>query len=237
MAYLLYYQGQLMGCYGIVELLRANILIILFQILEKKEINSTEYSNLYQFLTVPDFAEDNFKITELRNKLRNLGIRVEKVVHENNVSTAFEMILKHIKYRFQELSDKMEKDVRIRVKIPGSSVREHDLGTMYYDQWKLFDPVNCDKITKSLHQYIAEKIMQLMNEYKDRVCFGDVHYQEASDIYYQVWSANAANWNLPTGSEIPGCYQAQEMKFQEAGVFGIVVTPMYGYKDLVPKDI
>ena len=234
MAFLLYHNGQIIGCYSTPELLRANILIVLFNLLENSYINSTEFENLSDFLKVPLFTIDNFNIPELKTKLKKLAFSIEKVDHEGSGRCALENILEHIKYRFCQLEEKMEKDSRVKVKIPGTSSVNHHLGTMYYDQWKLFDSKNCDKITKAMHEFITGRIDNLVDKYGDRVEFGDVLYQNASDTCYQVWSANAVNWNRPDGLDIPGSYQAEEMKYQEEGVFGIVVTPMYGYKNLVP---
>lgn len=234
MAYLLYFNNQLIGCYGTVELLRANILIMLFELLNLNQISTNEYENLSDYLKVEDFSEDNLTIPELKTKLRNLQFHVQSVDHEGSGGCALERVLEHIKYRFGQLDEIMEKDVRITVKFPGPNVKEHLLGKPYYDQWRLFDRKNWSKITNALHDYIAKKITKLMEKYNERVEFGDVLYENASDISYQVWSANAVNWNLPAGSKIPGKFQAEEVKFQDKGVFGIVVTPMYGYKNLIP---
>lgn len=237
MSYLLYFKTNVYGCYGKIELLRANILIILFKLLEKSQINSTNYENLIDFLSVPDFTVENLDINELKNKLRDLEIRVEKVVHEGSSGCALEHILEHISYRFEQLEDKMEKDIRINVTAPGESAEQHQLGTMYKEQWKLFDKNNNEKVTKAMHDFIANKLSELEKKFPDRVKYGDVYYQNANANSYQLWSANAVNWNRPEGMDIPGCYQAQEMKYQEPGVFGIVVTPRYGYKNLVPRDV
>jgi len=237
MSYILFYKDQVYGCYGPIELLRANILILLFRMLEKSQINSTKYENIVEYLVVPGFTISQFDIPEVKRELRDLNFRVEKIVHEGSSGCALEHILEHIEYRFEELEKILEKDVRICATFPGENPRSHQLGTMYYDLWKLFDPVNCDKVTKAMHDFIAREIEKLIEKYDDRIKFGDVLYQNASPINYQIWSANAVNWNRMPGMDIPGCYQAQEMKYQEKGVFGIVVTPRYGYKNLVPKDI
>ena len=60
MSYLLYFKNNVYGCYGKIELLRANILIIIFRLLEKSQINSTKYENIVDYLTVPDFTVENF---------------------------------------------------------------------------------------------------------------------------------------------------------------------------------
>ena len=237
MSYILFYKDDLYGCYGRIEILRTNILIILFKLLEKSKINSITYENISNYLTVPDFTVSNFDISELKSELRKLDFRVEKIVRESSSGCALEHILEHIKYRFNQLKEIMSKDIRVNVTIPGESAKNHYLGTMYYEHWKLLDPVNCNKVTHAMHQFITDELDDLCKAFDKRVKFGEVVYENASDINYQVWSANAVNWNRPAGFDIPGCYQAQEMKYQEKGVFGIVVTPRYGYKKLVPKEI
>ena len=237
MSFLLYYQDKIYGCYGRIEILRANILILLFYMLEKSQINSTTYENISNYLTVPDFTIDSFDIPELKMELRQYKFKIEKITYEGSSGCALEHILEHIKYRFEELNDKMKKDIRVKITIPGESSGKHQLGTMYYDQWKLLDPVNCEKVTSAMYNFITKEIDKLISVYGDRVKFGEVVYENASAINYQVWSANAVNWNRPRGLDIPGCYQAQEMKYQEEGVFGIVVNPRYGYKKLIPEEV
>lgn len=237
MSYILYHKNRVYGCYGNVDMLRSNILIILFKLLERSQITTLIYENIVDYLTVIDFTVENFDIGELKNELRKLEINIEKITHEKDSFSPLEHIKEHIKYRFEQLEEKMDKDVRVTVKIPGDSAEEHELGTMYKEQWCLFDREKCDAVTDELHKFISKKLKELDKKFKKRIKYGDVYYQEASPLTYQVWSANAVNWNRPDGMDIPGCYQAQEMKYQEEGVYGIVVTPRYGYKNLVPKDI
>ena len=78
MSYLLYFNDNVYGCYSKAELLRSNILIIVFELLEKSQIGTTKYENIVNYLTVSDFTIDNFDIDELKNELRGLKIRIEK---------------------------------------------------------------------------------------------------------------------------------------------------------------
>jgi hypothetical protein len=237
MSYLIFYKNQVYGCYGKIDLVRANLLILLFKLLEKNEISKIIYENLTEYLIVKNFSISNFNISELKNELRSLDIRIEKITHESSSGCALEHILEHVKYRFNELDQIMEKDARVKVTFPGKDAQHHELGTMYKDQWELFDKENCDKVFKALYDFISMEIEKLEDKYDERINYGEVYYQKANALNYQVWSANAVNWNRPEGLDIPGSFQAQEMKFQEKGVFGIVVTPRYGYKNLVPAEL
>lgn len=246
MAYLLYYQDEIQGCYGTVDLLRMNILILLTQLLKDNLVNKVMYQDLLNYLDLDDFTEENLMIDELNQNLYNLDLRIKKIIHETNGKCALEHILEHIKYRFDQLNEIMMKDVRVKTTFPGESAKEHNLGPMYYEQWKLLDNKNWQILTKTMHNYITERIEDLTDSYPDRIKFADVLYQNASETSYQVWSANALNWHREPGQEIPGEFQAKEMKFQEPGVFGIVVNPRYGYKNtktkgcnivLIPEEI
>lgn len=236
MAYLLYYNNEVYGCYGKVDLLRANILIIIFKLLEKNKITKLDYENIANYLDIEVFTIDSFSIPELKSELRRHKIRIEKIVHENSSSCALEHILEHVKFRFSELTKIMKKDSRIKVTFPGQNAERHELGEPYKNQWKLFDETNYERVTEALHDFIMGEIIELEEKFPERVIFGEVTYRNASPVSYQVWSANAVNWNRPEGMDIPGSFQAQEMKFQEKGVFGIVVTPRYGYKNLIPPE-
>jgi len=235
MAYLLYYKREIHGCYGKVDVLRFNILIILMQLLKDDQINQILYEDLLNYLQVDSFNEESFSIEDLNQKLVDIGLRIKKVVHEGSGKCALEHILEHIKYRFDQLEEVMMKDVRVHITFPGKDAENHNLGPMYYDQWKLLDGDNWQLLTQTMHDYISERIRDLMDTYHKRIKFADVSFENASDISYQVWSANALNWHRPKGQEIPGEYQAKNMKYQDDGVFGIVVNPRYGYKNMKTK--
>jgi len=236
MAYILIIDGQIYGCYATTDLLRTNLMILTFDLTEKKKMKLGDYENVIDYLKNHSFSESTFSIKDFSDRLKKYKIQVETVNHEKNGAYALEKIMNHVDYRIGELARKMERDSRIKVTFPGESAEEHQLGPPYFKDWEWIDSDNWNALTKALYGFIEEKIKDLQERFSDRVRFGEVMYQNASPKSYQVWSANAANWDLPRGESIPGKFQAMEMKFQEPGVYGIVVSPMYGYSDLVPEE-
>jgi hypothetical protein len=240
MTYIVSLNGEIYGIYETIDLVRTNLLIILIFNLEKENIDVDFYENIHEYLIVPSFSEQSLEIPELRREISNLGIHIQKMESEKNGSYALEKIMNHINWRFMELEKKMNHDSRVKITFPGDNSDNHQLGVPYVDDWKLIDRVNWLKLSNHLHTYISSKIRELEKNFPPisdkRVRFGEVLYDNANERSIQVWSANSINWNLPKGVEIPGLYQAQQMRFQEPGVFGIVVTPKYGYHDLVPLE-
>jgi len=230
--YLLYENEILQASYGTLELLRLNILVLLIHMLIDKKLNHLSYENMKGYLEITDFEEDTFKIEDFGEELRASGITIQKIKHENDSRIVIENILKHIEERFQNLTEIMHKDVRITATIPGHNPENHSLGPGYFEKWKLVDKKNHEALTKTMYDYISGKIIELVEKFEERVKFGEVHYQNASSLSYQLWSANAMNYNLPEGTKIPGTQQAQEMKIQDAGVYGIVVNPILGYSNI-----
>lgn len=228
MSYLLYFKEKIVGCFNTPELLRTNILILIFELLEKNKINELVYEDIYNYLTNISFNISTFDIQDLKNNLQNLDFHIEKIKCENNGKIALNNIKEHIKYRFDKLNDIMDKNLMIKCTIPGENYKKHNLGTMYKEQWKIIDK-NYEELYKELYSYISLEIKNLIKKYKSRVQFGDVRYDKMNPFSYQIWSANAINWNLKEGSEIPGKFQAEEIKYQEEGSFGICVFPTFGY--------
>ena len=142
----------------------------------------------------------------------------------------------HIEYRFDNLEKLMKKDTRNKITFPGLNPSNHKLCDFYFPSWNLLDKENYHLLTKSLQDYISIRMNDLKKMYPERINFGDVVYENATSNHFQVWGANAKNWNLPEGAKIPGKFQAAQMKIQEPGVYGIVVTPLYGYHNLIPKE-
>ena len=100
---------------------------------------------------------------------------------------------------------------------------------MYVEDWKLINLNNYKDLAEEMHQYISERIVSLVEVFNERIKFKDIAYENASSLSYQLWSANAVNYDLPKGTKIPGDYQAQEVKIQSDGIYGIIVTPRYGF--------
>jgi ribosome-associated translation inhibitor RaiA len=236
MVYALLLNHKIYGLYETIDLVRLNMMIILFYNLEKGKVKVAKYENLMDYLRSPSFSEETFHVPEFNREVKKLGIRVDYFNVEKNGSTPLEYIMNHVNWRFMELEKKMKHDGRIKITIPGENKEDHRLGNPYFDNWRWVDPENWECITSTLHNYISKKIGELEKKFKNRVRFGEVLYENANEHSYQLWSANAANWCLPEGEEIPGKFQAEEMKFQGPGVYGIVVTPLYGYHDLVPSE-
>ena len=232
----MFFQNKIYGCYGKEDVLRLNLMILLFHLLESNSINEEVYNNLNDYLDNDSFTINTLFIEEVTNYLSQLEIQIDMILHEENGKCALEYILNHIEFRMKGLDEKMKKDSRIKVTFPGESAKKHELGPVYFDHWKLLDKENCQKLTKAMYDFISVKIEDLEQKYEGRVKFGEVMYDNASCLNYQVWSANAANWDLPEGSLIPGKFQAKQMKYQETGVYGIVVSPRYGYHEIIPPE-
>ena len=248
MTYILTLNGEIYGAYETIDLVRTNLLIVLIFNLEKENISLERYENIHDYLTVPSFSEESLDIPELKSEISGLGIQIDRMELERNGKCALEKIMNHINWRFMKLSKKMDHDDRVKVTFPGDNSQDHQLGTPYVSDWKLIDRDNWKKLSDTLHTYIASKIKELEKRFPStslskkgevgdkRVRFGEVLYDNASKHHIQVWSANGMNWDLPEGTEIPGKFQAEQMRFQEPGVFGVVVTPRYGYHSLVPEE-
>lgn len=229
MAYILYHKGLIVGCYGTIDLLRLNILILCFHLIKDDKINKITYENIVEYLEYPEFNEHSFQNANLKKDLLDEDIRIQIIKFEASGSVVLEKILKHIEERFDKLKDKMHLDVRITATIPGTGPTTHTLGPAYFDCWKFVDKHNYHELSKVMYDYITSKILELIEKFEHRIKFGEIYYHNASALSYQLWSANAVNWNLPEGSKIPGSFQASSVKMQVPGVYGIVVNPKYGY--------
>ena len=225
--YLLYYNSEIIKSCQEIEVLRLNLLILIYKLYISDKINKICYLEIKNSLLVKPFFEDNLPSLDLKD----INIKIEKVSFIQNGKDILNKMKKHVDERFAELQHKLISDVRVEVTFPGQNAYKHTLGTMYKDDWKLLsNNLNDNSLYDEFISHITDKIVELINDFdKERIKFGDVMYENASNLCYQVWSANAINYNLPLNSKIPGDYQAIQMKVQKAGVFGIVTTPMYGY--------
>jgi hypothetical protein len=241
MVYIILLSDCVYGVYETIDLVRLNLMIIFFFNMERGNIELEKYENLLEYLKSDSFSENTFHIPDFKGNMvtssgEKFNLQVEIFDNEKNGSCPLKYILNHINWRFIELEKKMEHDVRIKVTVPGENSHNHALGEPYSNDWKWVDNKNWEKLKNTLHEYISFKLKSLEAKFKDRVQYGEVLYQNATGLNYQLWSANGVNWDLPEGDEIPGKYQAAEMKFQGPGVYGIVVTPLYGYHNLVPEE-
>ena len=131
----------------------------------------------------------------------------------------------HVDKRVKQLRNLLEKNSRLKITIAG----DHNgslLGKGFAKHQWLY--------VYSLYEYqkfitfLNISLLKLTQDYPKRVCFGKVSGKKANKSHYQVWGANAKNWKLQAGSEIPGGGQAAAMGIQKLGVFGIVTTPVAG---------
>lgn len=241
MVYVIVMNGSVYGVYETIDLVRLNLMIIFFHNMERGNIEVDRYETLLDYLKSDSFSEETFHIPDFKTNMVTpsgamFDLQIEVFKNEKNGGCPLEYILNHINWRFLELEKKMDHDVRVRITVPGENAHNHALGEPYRKDWKWVDRKNHHRLAETLHEYISCKLKGFEAKFKDRVQYGEVLYQNATATNYQLWSANGVNWNLPEGEEIPGKFQAQEMKFQEPGVYGIVVTPLYGYHDLVPEE-
>ncbi len=241
MVYIIILNGDIYGCYETIDLVRLNLMIIFFYNMERCVIPVSHYENLMEYLKSPSFSESTLAIPDFKDNLNSaegepFNIQVEIFEDEKNGGCPLEYLMNHIHWRFLELEKKMERDARIKMTVPGENSHNHSLGEPYRDDWKWVDRKNHDKLANALREYISKKLLHMEKCFPGRVKYGEVLYANASEVSYQLWSANGVNWDLPDGDEIPGKFQAEEMKFQGAGVYGIVVTPLYGYHNLVPDE-
>ena len=216
--------------YGDAEVLRLSLLIYLYRLYISENINQISYKNLQNKLSVNPFTINSFEDYQLKSELDDIGIKIEVVDHIKNGKEVLDKILEKIKDRFDQLEEILAKDIRKKATFPGVNAFKHALGTMYKDDWKLVCNDNYENLANKMHEFITENILNFVEIFgEERIKFADVVYQNASEFNYQVWSANAINYDLPEGTKIPGDYQALEMKKQCPGVFGIITTPRYGY--------
>lgn len=229
MIYLLYLNEEILESYGEISVLRLSLFVLIYQLYISEKINKISYKKLEEKLLSFPFTIDNFNDYEFKSELIDIGIKIEIVDYIKNDKEILNKIKKHVDERFDNLEEILNKDVRITATIPGENAFKHRLGTMYYEDWKLVNENNYIQLAEELHQHIAERIVKLITLFNERIKFKDVSYENANSLSYQLWSANAVNYDLPKNSKIPGDYQAQEMKLQDDGVYGIITTPKYGY--------
>ena len=226
MIYLLYLNEEIIHGYGTAETLRLNLLILISKLLFSNKLNKIAYKKLEKHLLETPFSFNN---ADLKSELVDMGVKVETVEYEHDAKSILDKINKDITDRLDHLEEILSKDIRITATFPGENAFKHRLGTMYVEDWKLIDEKNYKQLAEDMHQHIAERLVELVNVFRERIKFEDVMYQNANSLSYQVWSANQVNYDLKEGTKIPGDYQAKEMKIQVSGVYGLVVTPRYGY--------
>ena len=158
------------------------------------------------------------------NDLKNKSSK--KTVPSIKTSEGFEKMINHIKTRIKLLKSCLQMIPELHVRIAGKSNIPNLGKGLAKDQWKIKG-----YSTQQYNNFIKELdkgLLKLKSEFPKRVTFGNIDGSNASDLNYQVWGANAKNYNLPTNSFIKGRGQARAVDRQYPGVFGIVTTPING---------
>lgn len=229
MHYLLYFNSQILDSYGTVELLRLGLLILVYNLFISDNLEKYTYEYLKKKLSTNPFKLEDFNNLEFKKVLVENNIKIESVFFTKDSKEVLDKLKKSLTERLDNLKVILDKDVRVKVTVPGSNPYKHSLGTMYREDWSLVDSKNYLKLADDFYEHITSELIDLIATYGDRIIFGDVFYENANSLNYNLWSANAINYNLKEGEKIPGDYQASEMKIQIPGVYGIVVTPRYGF--------
>lgn len=229
MVYILFDKDTVYGIYKTLDLLKQNCFSFNYQKYNDKKTNEKEYFVVKNSLIEMVKPE----IDDLRKLMLTVEIYVKITKYEENGLYALERILKHIKYRFDILEEKMSMDSRVHIKFPGNNAIENKMITHSIENnWRNLDMNNYLPIITQLRKYLITRIQNLEMKFTTRVKFGSVCDTYASEIFYQVWPADQQNWNLPENTPIQGSEFSSCFEYQTEGVFGIVTDPLYGYKDL-----
>ncbi len=227
MVYILFDQYKIFGVYGMMPVLQSNCFIFAYEKYKENKINQEVYLNVKNQLE--ELALDS--IESLQKIMHTVGAEVESHPLEKDGFTALENAQKHIESRFDELEEKLGKDSRVNVTIPGNSALDNMMVTAEIESvWRELDPENYLEIITKLKKLIIQRISRLQLMFESRVRFGNVSDKQASTLSYQVWPADIGNWNLPNNAKMFGEGFAVCFEYQVPGVFGIVTNPYYGYK-------
>ena len=168
-----------------------------------------------------------------------------------------ESVLSHQMRRFIQLDELLSANDNVKVIISGiEGTLSHTLGTGDDDikDWKKYKiNIKTDEIAGStMFKHLLELIKNLKDKFNTldnkRVTIGPIgknnnkqycntdSSKNPSATYIHVWGANENNWNLPVNSELKGSEQADCMKTQSPGVFGIVTTLKKHYRKITNLD-
>lgn len=227
MVYVLFNSEKIFGIYETMSLLKTNCYIFIYELFASEKLDEGSYTYIKELF----FEEKNMNLEELINLMKEAKIYIQTHQVEENGETAFLYISDHIESRFKELQDKLAMDSRVTVKFPGRNALDNMMITDEIElAWRNIDPDNSTHIIKKLRKLIIKNIQKLQMDYSDRIAFGNVSSDDASETSYQVWPADIGNWDLPDGTKMFGEDFAICFDRQGPGVFGIVINPMYGYK-------
>tara|TARA_R110001592_G_scaffold338614_5_gene625891 strand:- start:154 stop:840 length:687 start_codon:yes stop_codon:yes gene_type:complete len=227
MVYVLFNSKKIFGIYETISLLKVNCYIFIYQLFASEKLDEGTYTYIKEIL----LEEEDLNLEELITLMKEAKIYIQTQPVEESGETAFLYISDHIENRFRELQDKIAMDSRVTVKFPGRNAIDNMMITDEIEkEWKKIDPENYKTILNKLRKLIIKNIQKLQLDYSDRILFGNVSSDEASETSYQVWPSDIGNWNLPDGTKMFGEGFAICFDRQGPGVFGIVINPMYGYK-------
>jgi hypothetical protein len=178
-----------------------------------------------------------------------------------NYEDAKRIIRTHIEERFKELMDSIDAQLLLRqdvsVTIPYSDQfpYNHSLGVgRAVGQWEIYESSDPEFVPKLIQDQL--KIMQQKYVSEVKVTFFGrdktdpnlkptsrfigVRADLASPTNFQLWGANAYNWNIPDGmtpKDVGGAWggQAAAIDKQKPGIFGIVTTPLEGLNGIDSK--
>ena len=148
--------------------------------------------------------------------------------HELKHERLLNELMAHMQVRVGELTHALEANASVQVTIAGKDGKPSLGKGAAAEQWRgqLGARLGADAHAQFVEALDAALLL-LAADFPQRVRFGAVSGAAASIEHFQVWGANARNWQRPDGAKISGSGQAAAMGVQRPGVFGIITTPKY----------
>jgi len=229
MVYLLFSEDKIFGVFETEQLLHQNCFVFLYERFNKGKITPEVYFDVKKKL----LDNTDIPVQTLKKIMKEVGIYISSHIHEKNGFIAMRNILLHMERRFDYLEKNMAGDFRVTATIPGRNAIDNRMLTENIEMhWRDLDTTNFKIIRDEIYKYLVLRIQRLQYKFENRVKFGIVSDEQASEISYQLWPADKANWNVPKGTKIPGEGLAVCFKYQTPGVYGIVIDPIFGYTDI-----
>jgi hypothetical protein len=143
----------------------------------------------------------------------------------------------HVDKRILILKNKLDSNKQVQIVIPGIPHErtdiyvKHLIGTgLAINEWEnrpLFNPMENLIAWFIFINYIQDKINEMRNKYgNERVAYGNLNEERASDFIYMVWGTNSYNVEGDDGHFIMEYDQAFDLRKYGPGVFGIISTPL-----------
>ena len=229
MVFVILNSKRIFGVFETEELVKFHLPIILIESFNEGMASKESVLRIQELIK----DKEEVKIDFVKELLKSIKVFVIEKDLEKNGFYVLDLILAHISRRFETLEQAMTLDDRVKIRIPGNNALENKL--INYDvetSWMSLDITNFKKIITKLKKKIILEIQKLELKFKDKVSFGKLDEDEASDTNILVWPADKENYDLPDGEPIEGKGFALCFEFQKPGIFGIVVDPKFGYKNL-----